>query len=99
MVSGARLVRALARSATAHGCAADVVLMAEQDWASATFAGLRCEVAVSLTAGEAAEAWISDLPEVDLPMPRQFARSVRVMARADSAERIALRVEAVVLED
>lgn len=98
-MSGARLVRALARSADEHGCAAEVALLAEHGWASATFAGSRFELAVSLPVGMAAEAWIAALPEVDLPMPRQFARSVRVMAREEAEGRIALKVEAVVLED
>ena len=41
----------------------------------------------------------ADAASVDLPMPRQFARSVRVVARGDCDSGIALRVEAVVLED
>ncbi len=98
-MSGARLVRALAASAEVHRCAAEVALVAEHDWASATFVGCRFEVAVTLPTGAAAEAWIAELPEVDLPMPRQFARSVRVVARGDCDSGIALRVEAVVLED
>jgi hypothetical protein len=99
VVSGARLVRALSASAVAHGCSAEVILGAEHDWASATFAGSRVEVTARLPAGQAAQEWIAALPEVDLPMPRQFARSVRVVAREDHGEQIALRVEAVVLED
>jgi hypothetical protein len=99
VVSGARLVRALARSAAEHGCAAEVSLLAEHGWASATFAGSRFEVKVALAMGKVAEAWIATLPEVDLPMPRQFARSVRVVAREEAKGRIVLRVEAVVLED
>ena len=66
---------------------------------SATFAGSRFDLAMVLANGDAAEAWIAGLGEVDLPMPRQFAREVRITAREDDGERIALRVAAVVLED
>lgn len=99
MVSGARLVRALERSASAYDCLAAVLLLAEHDWASATFEGLRCEIVVGLAPGAAAEAWVAALPEIDLPMPRQFARSVRVLGRDDTGGSVTLRVEAVVLED
>lgn len=98
MVSAARLLRALERSAQAHGCTPALTLVATHDWASALFVGARYEVAAVLERGDAAEAWLSALPEADLPMPRQFAREVAVVAR-DDADRIAATIEVVILED
>ena len=43
--------------------------------------------------------WLATLPEAELPMPRQFARDVRVIARRDADERIRLTIEVLVLED
>lgn len=99
MVSGARLLRALARSAAAYGCAPELSLAGERDWASALFVGARYDVAAELAAGAAAGRWIADLPVVDLPMPRQFASDVRVLSRRDGAGRIALVIEVLVLAD
>ena len=99
MVSGGRLLRAIVRSAQAHGCDAEVALAATRDWGSATFVGARFDVAVTLAAGSSAAAWIAALPEADLPMPRQFARDIRVIARDDPDEPIRLVLEVLVLED
>lgn len=99
MVSGARLLRALKWSAAAHGCDAEATLAATRDWGSATFVGARYDVEIVLLAGASAEGWIAALPDADLPMPRQFARDVRVIARADAGDRIGLTVEVLVLED
>lgn len=99
MVSGGRLLRALERSAATHGCEAVATLLATRDWGSATFVGARYDVEVVLAAGPAAEAWLGALPEAELPMPRQFARDVRVIARDDADETVRLTIEVLVLED
>ena len=98
-MSAARLLRALTRSALAHGCEIEATLAATRDWGSATFVGSRYDVAVDMPAGAAAEGWIAALPEAELPMPRQFARDVRVIAREEAGDRIRLMVEVLVLED
>lgn len=99
MVSAARLLRALTRSAEAYGCVPELALAATRDWASALFVGARYDVSATLDSGPATERWIARLGEIDLPMPRQFAREVRVIARDDADERVALTIEALVLED
>lgn len=99
MVSAARLLRALAGSAERRGCVAELSHVATRDWASATFVGARYDVAALVDPGPAADAWIAALPSVDLPMPRQFAREVRIIERTDSSDVITLTIEATVLED
>lgn len=99
MVSAGRLLRALMASAEAHGCAATLTLAKTRDWASAVFVGARYDVVAVLAPGDIAERWIAALPDAELPMHRQFAGEVRVIARADTADGIALTIEAVVLED
>lgn len=99
MVSAARLLRALTASAESSGCMADLTLVATRDWASALFVGARYDVVATLAPGAAAERWIAALPEIELPMPRQFANDVRVIAREDAGDRLTVTIEAVVLED
>lgn len=98
MVSATRLLRALERSAAAHGCAPELTLAATRPWASALYVGARYDVTAVLDSGAAAECWLAALPDAELPMPRQYASEVRVLARED-AERITVLIEAVVLEE
>lgn len=98
MVSAGRLLRALAASAEAFGCPAELDLNAARDWASGLFLGARYDVAAAVDRGDAADRWIAALPDIDLPMPRQFAGDVRVITRDDSPKRIAITIEALVLE-
>lgn len=99
MVSATRLLRALARSAAAHGCTPELTLAASRDWASGLFVGTRYDVAVVLADGPAALGWLDALPSADLPMPHQFANEVRVVARSGGDGRLTGILEALVLED
>lgn len=99
MVSSSRLLRALERSAVAHGCVPELTLLAVRDWASATFVGARCDVRATLAPGPAAADWIAALPQVDLPMPGQFASEARVIARQEADDAIVLTVEVLVLAE
>lgn len=98
MVSGVRLLRALERSGSAHGCTPVLTLAATRDWASALFVGARYEVTAELEHGDAAEAWLAGLPQAELAMPRQFAHSVRVISHKGT-ERLTALMEVVVLEE
>lgn len=78
---GRQLLRALARSACAAGCAVELRHDALTDWASATFVGGQHHVTVL---GDA-PAWLAALPEADLPMIGHFVASCEVASVASGA--------------
>lgn len=96
MVSGTRLLRALRATARPFGLDAEVELVAERPWASATYVGAQHVVRATATSGAGLDAWLAALPELTLPMPGQFA-DVSVTARDDQGGRAAITIEALTL--
>ena len=70
-----RLLRALRWSAAAAGVAAELELEVATPWASATFVGAQCRVAVS---GNELEGWLAGLPEAELAVRGGFVADLVV---------------------
>ena len=62
------LLRALRRSAQAAGVAAVPISESDQPWATATFAGALCRLALDPDPSPAFAAWLASLPDADLDM-------------------------------
>lgn len=87
------LSRALVRSAAAAGLRVEVVDPRTRPWSSATFTGERVKLTVRVE--REAGAWLTGLPDADLPMRGRFVASLTVKeVGADTGT-----VEAVVLLD
>lgn len=69
-----QLLRALARSAGAAGCAAELSHDGETPWASLTFTGARHRVRATGDAAALA-GWLATLPEAELPLAGWFVAS------------------------
>lgn len=78
-----RLVRALRTTATASGCAVSLEPILATAWESATYSGTRHTLAAVAPASPHLFAWLAALPEIDLPMPGQFAAGICVSERID----------------
>lgn len=72
-----RLLRALARSAAAHGCAPELRHETSRPWASITFTGMQHRIGAI---GTGLDAWLAALPEADLAVPGSFVASCDVTA-------------------
>lgn len=76
----ALLCRALERSADAAGVELTIQHSAATRWASATFAGARHEITCAMIATNAADRWLGDLPEADLPLRGHLVADLKVVA-------------------
>ncbi len=88
------LERRLVASAAAAGCAIAVVSTDWTPWASATFNGACHELRIALPARAAAEAWLADLPEADLPLAGHLVADIAVVSADRSNAGIDARIEA-----
>jgi hypothetical protein len=69
-----QLLRALARSAEAAGCATLLTHLSETPWATVTFSGARHQVR-AVGDATALTRWLAMLPEAELPLSGWFVAS------------------------
>lgn len=95
----ARLRRALAHSAKAAGAAVTITRSTAERWASATFTGARHELDLAGPASDAAESWLADLPEAELPLAGHLVADLRIVAMTQVASDLTVTLEVLTLED
>ncbi|SOB86531.1 hypothetical protein SAMN06297144_1637 [Sphingomonas guangdongensis] len=93
------LERALLASAVAHGLTPVIGEVATTRWASATFTGMRHEIALTLRADPAAEAWLAALPESEFRLRGHLLADLIVVAHERVAGIASVRLEALTVED
>jgi hypothetical protein len=92
------LDRALTTSAARAGLELAVTTAESTRWASATFTGARHVLEVAI-GGDAAAAWLAELPEAELPMRGHLVADLAVVRQARSGARIVATIEALTVEE
>lgn len=93
-----RLERALAKHATTAGVALTIATIRSTRWASATFAGARHRLEVTV-AGAGACDWLAGLAEADLPMPGQLVADVVLVEQHRASGKSRAVLEILTVED
>lgn len=93
------LERALLKSATEAGAAIVVAHHRAIEWHSATFSGLRHEIAGEAAIGAATERWLEELAEADLPLFGHLVADIAVVAIERSATCVGFALEALTVEE
>jgi hypothetical protein len=76
------MLRALAASAQSYGLTLALHDAAERPWSSATFTGARLMLTLDIAgagAGADPAAWLTTLPEADLPVPGRLVADLIVV--------------------
>lgn len=83
---------ALRRSAEAAGCPAARVAARSRPWWSATFAGHRVLLTLTVPAGDRLDAWLATLAEADLSLDGRFVADCAIdrLAATDGGIEVAL---------
>lgn len=92
------LQRALERHADAAGCDVAVCVQESIRWASATFAGARHTVALTLRDDPAGGVWLSALGEAELPMRGHLVADVVTVSVARGDGDVRAMLEALTVE-
>lgn len=95
----ARLRRALAVSAGAAQIDLAIVRSAATRWASATFTGARHELELAGTASDAAERWLAELPEAELPLAGHLVADLKIVAMTQAERDLTVTLEVLTLEE
>ena len=93
------LERALVKSAYEAGAAIVVAHHRATEWHSATFSGLRHEIAGEAATGHAAERWLEELAEADLPIAGHLVADIAVAAIDRGATCLNFTLEALTVEE
>lgn len=93
------LERALLADATAAGLSPVIGDAIATRWASATFSGVRHEIALTMRADAAAEGWLAGLPDADLRLRGHLLADLIVVAVERVAGVASVRLEALTVED
>ena len=96
---GTALVRALEANALRAGCPLRTSASDWTRWASATFTGARHEVTLEADESGALDDWLTELPEVELPIRGHLVADIVVISvrRAEGVAKI--RLEALTVEE
>ena len=89
-----QLRRGLVASAKAAGFELCVAVGASKPWSSSLFTGSRHTAVVGAEASPAFDAWLAALPELEVPMTRQFLADASVVKHtADGRGREIVTIE------
>ncbi|WP_294239594.1 hypothetical protein [uncultured Sphingomonas sp.] len=80
---GDRLARALTADASRAGCMIRLTVEAVEPWSSATFSGSLITLTLTAPSGPALAAWLSELPDRDIPLGRDIVADLSVVPQAD----------------
>jgi hypothetical protein len=87
---GTRLAAAILAHGAAAGCAPDLVSLDQQEWASATFIGLRQRLVLAAPPGAIRTAWLASLADAAFPIPRHILADLAVLDDGADARRITI---------
>ena len=96
--AGTMLERALLAAARTAGCPATIVTADWKRWASATFTGARHQLTLSAAVSSALDAWLTALPEVDLPLGRYLLADLVVVVVERTGQEACIALEALTVE-
>ena len=97
--AGTLLVRALAEAALRAGCAATVIEMEMQRWASVTFTGARHAITIEGEGCDALETWLQLLPEAEFALRGHLVADLTVEAVRRAGGRVVAEVEMLTVEE
>ncbi|MDY7522759.1 hypothetical protein [Sphingomonas sp. 10B4] len=92
------LRRALERHADAAGCDVSVCVQDSTRWASATFAGARHTVALTLHDDPTGGLWLEALAEADLPIRGHLVADIVILSATRHDEKLVVALEALTVE-
>ncbi|GHH20131.1 hypothetical protein GCM10008023_27700 [Sphingomonas glacialis] len=92
------LRRALERHADAAGCDVSVCVRDSTRWASATFAGARHTVALTLPDDPTGGLWLKALAEADLPIRGHLVADIVILSATRHDEELVVALEALTVE-
>ena len=92
------LRRALERHADAAGCDVSVSVQDSTRWASATFAGARHTVALTLRDDPAGGLWLNQLGEAELPLRGHLVADIVTLSVTRRDEDLLVTLEALTVE-
>jgi hypothetical protein len=96
---GTALVRAIEANARRAGCPVRLSASDWTRWASATFTGARHDVKLEADESGALDAWLAELPEVDLPIRGHLVADIIVTSVRRANGVATIRLEALTVEE
>lgn len=96
---GMQLRRAIERAADAAGIVLSITRSDLTQWASATFAGARHELTLTVTPSARVDRWLGDLPETELPLQGHLVADLKIVAVVRTAATILVTLEILTVED
>jgi len=96
---GTALVRALEANARRAGCPVRMSASDWTRWASATFTGARHELTLEADESGALDNWLTELPEVELPIRGHLVADIIVSSVRRGNGTATIRLEALTVEE
>lgn len=95
----ARLARALVANAGAAGVLVAIERSRSRPWSSATFEGVQLHVALHAAPVDATMAWLTALPDAELPMRGHVAMPPAIDSAAERDDGLVVELSVLVLID
>ena len=94
-----QLRRAIERAADAAGIVLSITRSDVTQWASATFAGARHELVVTVMSSAQVDRWLGELAEADLPLPGHLVADLKIVAVVRTAVASLVTLEILTVEE
>jgi hypothetical protein len=97
--SATMLERALLASAADAECPITISAIACTNWSSAAFVGGRHRLTVEAGASPAADAWLANLAEIELPVRGHLIVDLSIRSTRREGERLLMEIEVLTVEE